>query len=476
MILLSCFILCSPVKSQATLTLSLDEAILLAVRENPNVQTARLNQVLQKFAVDVQKWQFHPHFALGALATTTRTVTAGNLQQYNKGWTVTPTGSLLTPIGTQFTLTPTLNGAGSGGYNKSLSLQVTQPLMRGFGKPIVEAALYNAMDSEKISRLRIEETVRTTITNTINAYLDVIAAEHTLIVDQNALQRSEKSVQQTKLFIKAGKKAGVELVTVQADVANAKTQIENDRNNLQQTRYALLTAIGIDPNTSVIIKDLDITALTQRYHVPTLETAKHMILENDIQYQIDQITYEGTTKRNVAVAEDNTRWQLNFTANGMVGENKAVNPNNGINGVLNGTNQTESAMLSLTIPIDDQQAKQALSSAKIALRQADLALKQEKWSKETNAINSWNAIISTERGLSLSRNSEELQNKTYQMSYQKYQYGLIDSIELQSVQQQLITRQQALVNAQIAYLKSLVALDLYLGKTLETWDIGVRYA
>ena len=43
--------------------LSLDEAILLAVRENPNVQNSQLNHVLQKFALEVQQWQFQPHAA-----------------------------------------------------------------------------------------------------------------------------------------------------------------------------------------------------------------------------------------------------------------------------------------------------------------------------------------------------------------------------------------------------------------------------
>ncbi len=45
-----------------------------------------------------------------------------------------------------------------------LSLQIMQPLMRGFGKAVVEASLNNAKDSEVISRLNIEGTLRTTVT------------------------------------------------------------------------------------------------------------------------------------------------------------------------------------------------------------------------------------------------------------------------------------------------------------------------
>jgi outer membrane protein TolC len=68
-----------------------------------------------------------------------------------------------------------------------------------------------------------------------------------------------------------------------------------------------------------------------------------------------------------------------------------------------------------------------------------------------------------------------LQNKTYQLNYQKYLHGLINSLDLQSAQVQLIQAQQMLLNANVLYLKSLVNLDLLLGHTLKTWNIQVRY-
>src|SRR3990167_1645923 len=210
-------------------TLSLDEAILLSVRENPNVETSQLNHVLQKFALEVQQWQFQPHFMFQATHTTSRTysVTPGGVVTSNVTG-IQPSVSLLTPIGTNLTLTST-NNVGNH-YNPGLSLQIMQPLLRGFGKPIVEAALYNAMDSETISRLSVEGTLRSTVTAVINAYLDLMSAEHTLMIDTDALVRAEESVRQTELFIKAGHKAGVELVTVKADRASAEMRIETDKN------------------------------------------------------------------------------------------------------------------------------------------------------------------------------------------------------------------------------------------------------
>lgn len=453
-------------------TLSINEAILLAVRGNPNVQESRLTYVAQKFNEYVQEWQFQPHYSFQASGIQTRSGTSGNSITNSHNWNVQPALSVLTPIGTQVTLTS--NNPETNHFNPSLSMQIMQPLMRGFGRAVVEAALNNAKDSETISRLNVEGTLRGTITNVINAYLDIVTAEQTVTIDEEALKRAEVSVVQTKWFIQAGHKAGNELVTVQATVASAQTQLENDKNTLTQSRYALMAAIGLDPDTPIEFSDLNVFALIKKYHPATEEDAKREILENDIQYQVDTITVQGPTSRSLLVAEDNTRWQLNATANATTGNGSGGGQNAGMDSLFNGANQSQSIALTLNIPIDDQLSKQAVVNAKIALKQADLALKQEKWTKETSAINGWNNVASAERAMRYADDAEQFQKKTYQVSYQKYLHGLIDSLELQSAQIQLIQAQQVSLAARIAYLKSLVNLDLLVGNTLKTWNVKVR--
>lgn len=433
--------------------LSLDEAILLAVRSHPNVQSSQLTYVAQKFNAYVQQWEFYPHYNLQA----------GYIAGPNVA-NISPSVSLATPIGTQVSLTST--NTYTDRVKPGLSLQIVQPLMRGFGTAVVEAALNNAKDTEEISRLNVEGTLRATITAVIDAYLDVVSAEQFISIDKAALSRAKKSVEQTKLFIKAGHKAGNELVTVQANVASAQTQLINDKNNLIRARYALLTAIGIDPNSSVTFSKIKLDALINKYYLPTLNDTKRLILKNDIQYQVDQITLHGPTSRNLLVAEDNTRWQLNLSAIAATGDATL--------GFFNGVNQNRSVGLILQVPIDDQTRKQAVMNAKIALKQAELALKQEKWAKETNAINGWNAVVSAKLSLQYAREAESFQEKTYRVSYQKYLHGLIDSLELQTAQLQLIQSQQVRLNAEIGYLKALANLDFLVGKTLMTWNVKVR--
>lgn len=456
----------------ATKILTLSDAILLAVRENPNVQTSRLNYVMEKFNLAVQEWQFKPHFAFQITGTVGKSISDNQPYVYSQNFNAQPSISMLAPYGTQ--LTAMINNYETTHYNPALSIQIMQPLMRGFGKPIVEAALNNARDSEVISRLSVEGVLRATVSIVISAYLDVVAAEKMININQDALLRAEQSVEQTKSFIKAGHKAGNELVTVQANVASAKSQLANARNNFLQARSSLLTAIGLDPNLDIDFAPLDVDALVKKYHLPNLIDTKQLILKNDIQYQTDQITLHGATSRSLLVAQDSMRWQLNLTANAVSGGGTGGGQNSGVDSLINGANQNESIGLTLQIPIDDRTLQQSAVNAKIALKEAEIALQQEKWNRETSAINGWNLMHSEKQALDFAEAAEKLQASTYHISYEKYLHGLIDSLELQTAQLQLIQAQQMVLAARISYLKALVNLDFLIGHTLKTWDISVR--
>ncbi|HEX2549304.1 MAG TPA: TolC family protein, partial [Gammaproteobacteria bacterium] len=201
---------------------------------------------------------------------------------------------------------------------------------------------------------------------------------------------------------------------------------------------------------------------------------KKLAIENDLQYQTDQMTYDGAKKRTLLTAEDNTRFELNLNGSLSTGSTGGDSENSGLKSLVNGINQTSLISLNLVVPIDDRAAKIAVQNAKIALQEARLAMQQEKWNKETNAINQWNNIFSAKRSLHYAENAEHLQRKTYEISDQKYSHGLIDSLQLQSSQQQLMASEQALNMAQINYLKALVNFDLLVGQTLKTWKVKTK--
>ena len=455
-----------------SINLSLPEAIYLSLVHNPNIKNAKLNSELQKLSLRVQQWQFAPHYNLQATYNTARQTS--NFQPFisSSQYNVQPGISLLTSIGTQVNLA--MNNPITGHYNPSLSLQITQPLIKGFGKPIVQAALNNAIDNQVIAELNIKYVIQNTINNVINAYLDYFNVLQNFKINAEAVNRSKKSLVDTKLYIKAGHKAGNELITAKAELANAETNLENIKSQIVQAKYNLLLTIGINPNANINFQSLNIDKLIRKYSFPTLKEAIAGALASDIQFQTDKILLHGADQRSLLIARDSARWQLNFTANGSTGGSAGGGPNAGWNSIFNGVNQMQSVGLSLIVPIDDKAAELSIANAKVALQQAELAFEQEAWNKKINATNAWNNVRNNKSILKLAANAEKLQVETYQLNYEKYLHGLIDGLELQTAQAQLRNSQQTLLNSRVAYLKSLATLDLIMGNPLRTWNINLN--
>lgn len=460
-------------QSKVPLILTLDDAIYLSIRKNPNVQQAQLNYVMQKYALGVQEWEFQPHYSFQATTTSTHTYSItpqGNVSKNETGFQ--PTVSFLTHIGTQISLTQTNNI--NKHYNPGLTFQVIQPLLKGFGRAITEVELRNAKDSEIISKLNVEQSINETVNSVISGYLDVISAQNNYEIDKKYLERSNSIYQATNQLIKSGHKAEMEMVSVQADLASAQSKIETDKNNIEQSKYNLLTTIGINPETAVKIQDSDIDKIIRKYHVPDLSEAKLLVLKNDIPYQINLITVNHLLKNNLLVAQNNAKWDLNLTANASTGGNPQGGQFSGLNSIVNGTYVTNSVILNLKVPIDNRELKNAITNAKIAIREARIGLKQQKWSIIATTTNSWNTIYSNKQSLLFAKKAVEYQYQNYDINYKKYTHGLIDNLELQTAQQQLIASEQALSETRINYIKALAKLDQLIGSTLKTWNINIK--
>ena len=76
--------------------------------------------------------------------------------------------------------------------------------------------------------------------------------------------------------------------------------------------------------------------------MPTIDEAKNLILHNDIQYQVDQITLHGSTRRGLVIAEDNTRSIINLTVNASTGGGSGGGRNAGFNSLFNGSGNAQS--------------------------------------------------------------------------------------------------------------------------------------
>lgn len=454
--------------------LTLHDAVWLSLRYNPNIKNAEVDRVVQKYNLVVAKNQFELQYALNA-ATNYNYSKSDGFESTSTTTTLTPSTSLNLPSGASVNagLTNTLNGGNTNGtYNPSMTVNITQPLMRGFGSAVTLTPLANAYDAERINKLNLRETIIATITKVVGDYYTVIENQQNLITQKLAVDDVTKRLQQNQIKIKAGKIPPSDIVQAQADLAQAQLGYTSAENTLLQSKLTLLNDIGLAPNENIVI-DTNL-ADTPDPLLPTLDDTKKLVLANDTAYQTSLINYH-VDERGLKVAQDNERAQLNLTVSGTTGSSSGDGSNSGIESLTNGSNQNAAIGLSLSVPIDDVTTKQATLSAKAKLQEDNINIRNQEWTLETSAINNLSNITTLKKQLDIAKTAVDAQSKALELANIKRKYGLGSQLDVSIQQTALTTARLNYTNTKISYLNAMLQFRQLLGKTLEDWGVEVRY-
>ncbi len=350
----------------------MDEAIVLALRNNPSVHSSRLQRISDKYALELADYQFQPQFQFGASATFT--------EGEKTGYSANPGITYNTRYGTEMSLTSNTNLKG----DQQETFRVVQPLLRGFGH-ISEIPWLNAQDTELMNRQTFKSSIIDMVTQVITNYRQVVQDYNSLTVQEKALQREQQTSAQYQLRVSAGKMASSELLQEQATLANTHLSVVRQRNQTQQDYQTLLDTLGLSPTSKLKVNtQIDFHA----YHTPSKEQAIAIALNNNPQY-VSQRLGLNAARRAVALAKDNLRWELNLSGavnfDNSTGANSVVNFSNEIS-----TTDRPTAIVELSIPIRDITSKAALIDARVGLAQAEDSLEQARRSLIRQVVNSLN--------------------------------------------------------------------------------------
>lgn len=442
--------------SDKTPILTLRDAIYLAMRYNTTIQSAELQRVLDKFSLIVARNQFYPQVSLTGQALYQN----GAAPSYN----ALPTVSYLTPYGQQITtgLTQTITSGNTAAVSTAANLSITQPLLRGFGRHVTLASLYTAQDSEAINQLNFKNSVISQVIAVITAYYQVVQASNSLKVNELALRDEQNTLQQTQAKVKVGKAAPTEGIQQALNIANSQLAISQNQNAAEQSLQTLLGLLGLDPNTTL---QVDPKIDYPKPMIPSLLESQNIALAHNIGYQSALISYK-TLNRNLMLAKDQQKWQLDATANLL--QTISGNQNSG---TLNSQNVT----LNLSIPVHDVARQQQLVSAKIALDQAKLNLLQLKRQLLVEVTNAYHNVEFNQRQQALAESTVQLAEQNLAVTKLKFNYGKATSFELTSSQTALTNARVAFISQQIQYITAVEALFQTLGTTLERWDMTLKY-
>lgn len=457
-------LLAVPSASFANLTLSLQEAVLLSLRSNPNVRNAQMQRVIDKYSIRLGQFDFEMQYSLDATATSSHVRSQG-VGTANNSYSLTPGATYKLPFGT--TLSADMkNSSDQNGYKPTVDFSIKQPLLRGFGKAVTMRGLQDVYDTEILNQITLKNVVIDQINLVINSYWSVVEAENSLKTQEDALKNSEAFVRQNDALIKAGKLAPNENLPARSAAASQRLSVTQAKFSLLNAKQELLKTIGfLDPNENIIISS---KPNIENRKLPTFKKSYDLALRRNLDYHkaILQIRFD---ERSLIVARDNLRWQLDASVDTTRG------PGTGIQGLHDHQNNSTIYGLTLKVPINNISARKDYVQAKIRLEQDRLALQQAKRDLAISVRQQINTLTSQYQQVQQAQVAIQLAQQSLSMEQKKLEHGMSTSINVNAERTRFLNAQISYISNEINFLKSMAAFGKITGETLDDWGIKLRY-
>ncbi|QBR83136.1 TolC family protein [Legionella israelensis] len=458
-------------RDRKVLKLTLREAILLALRYNPNIQNVELDRIIQRYQLRLAQNEFELQYALVGSANIEKSRYSGVGNATTHSALATPELGLRTKLGTDVSLTMNNNVETYDSYSPVLSFSLTQPLLRGFGKSVNEVGLLNAIDNETLNKLNMRQSISNQVTEVITAYRSLILSGNNLQNQKLQLKEAKRSYEINEKKIEAGQLEPTGNIQQSYQIESLSLLVEQAENEFKTAAQNLLQTIGLDPQMHLSVpSDVSVDKIV----IPDLKQSIEQALNHNTDYLALHLAYKAD-ERAYTVAKNQQLWQLDFSVNVQAGNLSDVGGDRGLRSIYSGRNINESARLTLKIPINDLDRRRELINAKVKLEKDRLNLIAAKRALITNVTNLINSIESQAKRYQLAQKQVKLAEQSYALQKKRQEAGISTALDVNNTQNQLIQAQAGLILAKIAYLNQLSALQRLLGTTLDEWQIKLRY-
>jgi outer membrane protein TolC len=407
----------------------------------------------------------------------------------------------------------------------SLYLNVSQQLLNGFGRAVNRRNILISKNNRRIADLAFAQQAITTITNTINAYWELVYAIENVKVQQQAVTVSEKLYNDNKKQLEIGTMAPL-------DVTRAESELATDRQNLivaqtaqLQQQQVLRNAISKDPmapnvaNVEIVPTDKPtppaiIEAANFEDAVKEAFANRPDLAEQDLNVKNSEIDTKANKNALLPVATATAR----YGAVGLAGNSPIVtsttvagNPivdSTGLPVTVLGAGGTPVAIfepttsatqtgtrnsgfgdaqsqifhndfpdyllaLNVTIPIRNRVAQADYQRALLTQRQNEAILQQQKNAAVLDVRNTFIALVQDRAQVEAAGKARELQQQTFDAEQKKYQLGASTVYNVILTQRDLITAQGTELRALANLVEAKAAYERALGRTLTVNNVTI---
>jgi outer membrane protein len=413
--------------------------------------------------------------------------------------------------------------------SSALTISFQQQLLNGFGRFQNQRNIIIAKNNRKLADYAFEQQAITTVTNTINAYWELVYARENVKVQEQAVTVSSKLYGDNKKQLEIGTMAPL-------DVTRAESELATDRQNLIVAQTVKLTdeqtlknAISRDPLApalaNVEIVPLDHPDPPEAVEAANFEDAvkEAFAKRPDLLEQQINVTNAGVdSKANRRALLPTATLTAQYASQGLAGNSAIITgstttagaavvgangqpvtvldmngvpvevfePNvtpvsNGITREGFGTAQSQIfhnqfpdylVGVNLQIPIRNRQAQAAYQHAVLVQRQIEAQMQQLKNAALLDVRNAYIALTQDRAQVQAASKARELQQQTFDAEQKKYQLGASTVYNVILTQRDLITAQGTELRALANLVEAKANYERAVGRTLEVNRVTIADA
>jgi len=497
-----------PVRGQqegSVLSLSLEDCIARAMKNNLGVAVQVLNPAIASSALTQAGEKFYPTLTLGFNKRSTNSASYSFLDAegsvFNKINDYSLDINQVLPFGGTLGLNVDSNMNDSNRsfqtinprYGSTLTFDFTQPLLKDFGWNTSRQQILIARNNLAISESNLETTLMTTLYQVESAYWTLAYTIDDLQVRRQSLQLARDLLEKNRRSVEVGQLAPIEILSAQAEVAtreadilqaeaavkNAEDQLKTLLNLSKEEDKAAASLVPTDRPTTgekkISLDDALATALASR---PDLRSTRIGLKNQEL---------------NVNYTRNQLLPGLNLTASywspGVSGTQIIYLNNNPLTGVILGTipggskNSLKDAFnfkyenwtlgLTLSIPVSNVVSRAAYTQARLDMKQAMLDLQNQEQQVFLDIKTAVRAVETNAKRVQAYKVARELAEQKLAGEEEKLRVGLSTNYTVLQFQRDLSTARSAELGAIVDYNISLAVLDQALGTSLKNRNISL---
>jgi outer membrane protein TolC len=378
----------------------------------------------------------------------------------------------------------------------SLSLQIVQPLLRGFGLAVNNRNIRIARNDMRVSDLVFEQQVITTVSAVVNLYWDLVSFNEDVKVRRQALALSEKLYSDNKKQVEIGTLAPIEIVRAEAEIASRQQDLTVSETSVLQQETIIKNALSRTGTSSPSVAEArivptDALRLSAEEPVQPIQDLVELAMTSRAELKQTEINIENT-KIGMAGNKSQLRPQLDVTANfqnnALVGQANYLRAaaiadpyfvggfGNALAQIFRRNYPDYGVGFQLSVPLRNRSAQADYIRESLQLRQSEIRQRQQLNQIRVDVQNAQIGLTQARARYLAAQKNRTLQEQTLDAEQKKYALGASTIFFVIQAQRDLATAQAQEVSALASYSRSKVQMEFVTGQTLKANKVDIDEA